>query len=198
VKCKYDSDCAGISGHPDAICVADAGGSRCHAGNFVGEQVVTLGSPMDEGDCLIFTQTSLTTIPPGEEGPDGIHCTDDDEPAHSDAIRIPLTTGAASSRCEDCIVNTMVAQCVNNPLRAGPCLEDRDCWADATNSTGAFCDKTGSSRGTLASQQMVGTAAQCRDYETSDLGTLDLVGAIPITDGTGLGDEALSFRFICE
>jgi hypothetical protein len=192
-KCSTDADCAGTD-----ICITDKGGSRCHAGNFVGEQVVQLGTAMTEGDCLVFTQTTLTTVAPGEEGPDGIACTDDDEPSQGDESRIPLTTGQASAQCRDCIINTTISQCINNPKRVGPCLEDRDCWADATNSTGAFCDKTGSARGIISAAPQIGTKANCVDYESSDLGTLALAGALPLADGSGLGDLAFGFRFICE
>jgi hypothetical protein len=44
---------------------------------------------------------------------------------------------------------------------------------------------------------MAGSPLSCGGYDAGDLAGLRLAGAIPFVDGSGLGDGAFAFRFIC-
>jgi hypothetical protein len=190
LDCTTDADCTGSD-----ICVAKKGKNRCHAGSWTGEQVVRAQGLMGAGDCLIYTTTTLTIVDPtGEEGLDGVPCTKDDEPAEGVDSRIPLTTGSASSVMKDVVGLAWVAQCDTG--RVGDhCVEDSNCY---TSDGVGTCDTTGSALGPdIQAGPMVGSPLSCGDYDAGDLAGLRLAGAIPFSDGSGLGDGAFAFRFIC-
>jgi hypothetical protein len=60
-RCESDSECSGGD-----ICVADGSGGRCHTGTVNGELVKYLAGSMDDGDCVIFTTTTLQVVDDGE------------------------------------------------------------------------------------------------------------------------------------
>jgi hypothetical protein len=142
---------------------------------------------------VIFTTTTLQVVDDGEEGVDGVKCTDDDDPAEGGDSRIPLTTGSASAVIKDGIVLATVAQCTAGRI-GDACLENSNC--DVTGGDG-HCDITGSVRGDLNAGPAIGTRATCGDYKSGYMPLLRLAGAIPVVDGSGLGDLAFAFRFEC-
>jgi hypothetical protein len=229
VPCKYDVECAGLgTGGTDGFCISGRDGGRCHPGNFTGEQVVSLGGAMEEGDCLVYTVTGLTIVGPTEAGPDTIRCTDDDDPAVGVGARVPLTTGQARAFMLDGVAGAYAAKCTSGRVSpfADWCLEDRDCATHPGKCTGdgtvgcvedadceptpggpcdlsspkgnGVCDDLGGTRGDVTAGPEVGTTGECVDFESSDYSPLTLVGAVPFTDSPGLGDGAYAFRFVCE
>jgi len=158
---------------------------------------------------MVNNSMRFTTLPPGGDcdlgqsggiydnpasfGPDCTPCTNDDLALPPNVVTIPFTTSSASATIKDAVQSE--GACASNTNHA--CIEHVNC-ANTTNPSD-LCDGTELIIPTLTSSTVFGVpAASCINLNTGALSGTTLVGAVPLLDSPGLGDQVATFSMTCE
>jgi hypothetical protein len=194
---------------PSSVCGFTGSGAACHPGTRNGPVHLSLSGFTAAGDCVVNTSMRFTTLPPGGDcdlahsggiydnpasfGPDCTPCTSDDLALPANAVTVPFTTGSAVATIKNAVESP--GMCADTTTHA--CIEHGNC-ANTTNPDD-LCDGTQIIFPTFASSTVFGVpVSSCTNLEAGALSGMTLVGAVPILDTPGLGDQVTTFSLICE
>jgi hypothetical protein len=189
---------------PSSVCGFTGSGAACHPGTRNGPVHLSLSGSTGIGDCVAYNSMRFTTLPPGGQcspfssypasyGPDCTPCTSDDIALPPNVVTVPFTTGSAGATIKDAVeIQGMCADTTNHG-----CIEHTNC-ANSTNPSD-LCDGTQIIFPTFASSTFTGEPVTlCSNLESGALSGMTLVGAVPILDSPGLGDQVTTFSLTCE
>jgi hypothetical protein len=194
---------------PSSMCGFTGSGAACHPGTRNGPVHISVGGPTGPGDCVVYNSMRFTTLPSGGDcdpgqsggiydnpasfGPDCTPCTSDDLALPPNVVAVPFTTGSANATIKDAVESQgMCADTSNHG-----CIEHANC-ANTSNPSD-LCDGTQIIFPTFASSTVFGApASSCASLEGGALTGMTLVGAVPMLDTPGLGDQVATFSMTCE
>lgn len=163
-RCTTIADCPGSAG-----CTACAPTPATHPNVCNSPNRATVGGVFGPGDMIVVMPLAIAQIRPNELGPDGLPCTDDDEPELPvDAVPVTLSTGVNTIRIFDANNNATVRISPETNCPFSPCVT-----------------------------QIRGAPVVCEDIDTKgDLSGTTFGGGFPALDIAVIGDMATTFKFV--
>jgi hypothetical protein len=160
------------------------------------EPTITPGGSSTAGDCVDFVTMQFKLLQSGQQGSDGIPCTDDDTAGPLASFTGPLTTGTVNVTLEDLIQASGQCTAGTNP----PCLTNADCPPGS-----GTCDTSGMNI-IVSTASVTGAkpANACAKYTGGNLSGLKLVTGLALADlaigpplNTSL-DGTLTVELVCQ
>lgn len=192
-SCECASPAAATCGAGCTSCVDSAdGATRCHPGTVNGAVETTFATALGVGDCVDINTLALKVIGAGEQGSDGVPCTEDDTAPPLASVSIPFTTGTATAQVMD--ADRADGSCSGGTTPGMNCLTSADCLGGGTCTGALILDISASQSGVPVSS--------CENLEASNLSGTKIVGGFPTLDvdfGGGIqADLAVAFALTCE